>query len=99
MVPSKEAGEAVSVEAGDGAEQGVGWGWPVPGSRGLRGRRRALASGISEVRGPAACMRRDAIFRRLLLVADVVAIVTAFVLTVELSKRSLQLTWAGIAGV
>jgi exopolysaccharide biosynthesis polyprenyl glycosylphosphotransferase len=44
-------------------------------------------------------MRRDALFRRMLLVADVVAIVGAFVLTVELSKRSLQLTWAGIAGV
>jgi exopolysaccharide biosynthesis polyprenyl glycosylphosphotransferase len=98
MVVSKEAGDAVSVEAGSEAEQGVGWGWPLLGAKG-RGRRRALAPGISEVRGPAACMRRDSIFRRLLVVADVVAIVTAFVLTVELSKRSLQLTWAGIAGV
>jgi exopolysaccharide biosynthesis polyprenyl glycosylphosphotransferase len=44
-------------------------------------------------------MRRDAVFRRLLVVADVVAIVTAFVLTVELSRRSLALTWAGIAAV
>ena len=44
-------------------------------------------------------MRRDAVFRRLLVVADVVAIVSAFVLTVELSTRSLQLTWAGIAAV
>jgi exopolysaccharide biosynthesis polyprenyl glycosylphosphotransferase len=44
-------------------------------------------------------MRRDALFRRMLLVADVVAIVGAFVLTVALSHRSLQLTWAGIAGV
>ncbi len=56
-------------------------------------------SGISEVRGPAACMRRDALFRRLLVAADVVALVGAFVLTVALSHRSLQLTWAGIAGV
>jgi exopolysaccharide biosynthesis polyprenyl glycosylphosphotransferase len=44
-------------------------------------------------------MRRDALFRRLLLVADVIAIVGAFVLTVELARRSLQLTWAGIAAV
>jgi len=44
-------------------------------------------------------MRRDAVFRRMLLVADVLAIVTAFVLTIELSKRSLALTWAGIAAV
>jgi exopolysaccharide biosynthesis polyprenyl glycosylphosphotransferase len=44
-------------------------------------------------------MRRDAVFRRLLVVADVFAIVTAFVLTVELSRRSLALTWAGIAAV
>jgi exopolysaccharide biosynthesis polyprenyl glycosylphosphotransferase len=44
-------------------------------------------------------MRRDALFRRCLLVGDVVAIVGAFVLTVQLSARSLQLTWAFIAGV
>jgi exopolysaccharide biosynthesis polyprenyl glycosylphosphotransferase len=35
----------------------------------------------------------------MLLVADTVAIVGAFVLTVELSSRSLQLTWAGIVAV
>ena len=78
----------MSVETGGGAETGVGWGRPVPASRGLLGRRRILAPGISEVRGPAACMRRDAVFRRLLLVADVFAIVGAFVLTVEISSRS-----------
>jgi exopolysaccharide biosynthesis polyprenyl glycosylphosphotransferase len=44
-------------------------------------------------------MRRDALFRRMLLVADVVAIVGAFVLTVEFSRRSLQLTWAAAAGI
>jgi len=44
-------------------------------------------------------MRRDAVFRRLLLVADVIAIAGAFLLTVGLSKRSLQLTWAGVAGI
>jgi exopolysaccharide biosynthesis polyprenyl glycosylphosphotransferase len=64
-------------------------------SRGLLGR----WWGVVEVRGPAACLRRDALFRRLLLVADVVAIVGAFLLTVALSRRSVQLTWAGVAAV
>ncbi len=44
-------------------------------------------------------MRRDALFRRMLVLADVVAIVSAFVLTVAVSQRSVQLTWAGIAAV
>ncbi|HEY4811328.1 MAG TPA: exopolysaccharide biosynthesis polyprenyl glycosylphosphotransferase [Solirubrobacteraceae bacterium] len=66
---------------------GVGW------------RRSSLIGGIAEVRGPAACMRRDALFRRLLVVADVVAIVGAFLVTVEMSRRSVQLTWAGIAAI
>jgi exopolysaccharide biosynthesis polyprenyl glycosylphosphotransferase len=93
----------LSVEAGSGVEGGVPWvaGSSLAGSRGLWGfgRRGVWASGISEVRGPAACMRRDALFRRLLVVADVVAIVGAFVLTVVVSRRSVQLTWAGVAGV
>jgi exopolysaccharide biosynthesis polyprenyl glycosylphosphotransferase len=104
----------MSVETGSGAETGVGWGVPslvdsrgVAGGRpvgsrgflGLAGRRRVFVGGIAEVRGPAASMRRDALFRRMLLVADVVAIVGAFVLTVEFSRRSLQLTWAAAAGV
>ena len=37
---------------------------------------------ITETRGPAASMRRDALFRRALLMADVVAVTGAFVLTV-----------------
>jgi exopolysaccharide biosynthesis polyprenyl glycosylphosphotransferase len=102
-VASKEAGVAVSVETGSGTDKGVAWG-PPPLARsrgllGLAGRRRPVPAPLSRVRGPAACMRRDALFRRMLLVADVVAIVGAFVLTVALSHRSLQLTWAGIAGV
>jgi exopolysaccharide biosynthesis polyprenyl glycosylphosphotransferase len=44
-------------------------------------------------------MRRDALFRRLLVVADVLALAAAFVLTVVLARRSLQLTWAAIAGI
>src|SRR6266480_1113702 len=95
----------MSVETGSGTEAaGVPWasssGLPVSrGFLGLGTRRRPAVPGISEVRGPAACMRRDSLFRRMLLVADVLAIVGAFVLTVELSTRSLQLTWASIAVV
>ncbi len=53
----------------------------------------------SESRGLATSMRRDAIFRRMLLAADVLAIAGAFALTVELSSRSLQLTWASVAAL
>jgi len=44
-------------------------------------------------------MRRDALFRRALVLADVVAVVGAFLLTVALSRRSVQLTWVGVAAV
>jgi exopolysaccharide biosynthesis polyprenyl glycosylphosphotransferase len=57
------------------------------------------ASGITESRGPAASLLRDSIFRRALIVADTLAILTAFVVTIALSSRSLQLTWASIAGL
>jgi len=74
---------------------------PPVASRGLlvRGGRWLGGLGVVEVRGPAACMRRDALFRRCLLVADVVAIVGAFLLTVALSRRSVQLTWVGVAAL
>jgi exopolysaccharide biosynthesis polyprenyl glycosylphosphotransferase len=93
----------MSVETGGGLERGAQLGSvPLGRAQGFLGRnawRGGLASGIAEVRGPAACKRRDALFRRMLLAADVVAIVVAFVLTVVLARRSLQLTWAGIAAV
>jgi exopolysaccharide biosynthesis polyprenyl glycosylphosphotransferase len=98
-VASKEAAGTMSVDTGGNAETGVGWGRPLPVTRGKLGRRRLLTTGIAEVRGPAACMHRDSVFRRLLVTADVLAIVSAFVLTVELSRRSLQLTWAVLAAV
>jgi exopolysaccharide biosynthesis polyprenyl glycosylphosphotransferase len=92
----------MSGETGSKIEAHAPWGRAPTGSGGFRGlavRRRPLALQIAEARGPAACMRRDAIFRRMLLAADIVAIAGAFVLTVELSARSLQLTWASILGV
>jgi exopolysaccharide biosynthesis polyprenyl glycosylphosphotransferase len=89
----------VSVETGGGTDKNFSAVAATRGFLGLPVRRSGSAAEISEVRGPAACMRRDALFRRMLLVADVVALVGAFVLTVALSRRSLQLTWAVIAAV
>jgi len=54
---------------------------------------------ISESRGPAASMLRDSIFRRTLVVADALAILSAFLMTIALSAKSLQLTWATVAGL
>jgi exopolysaccharide biosynthesis polyprenyl glycosylphosphotransferase len=56
-------------------------------------------SGIAESRGPAASLLRDSIFRRALMVADAFAILTAFLATIALSSKSLQLTWAGIVSL
>src|SRR5271155_5062670 len=49
--------------------------------------------------GRSESMRRDSIFRRALLVADALAIVGAFLLTIQLASKSLQLTWASIAAL
>ncbi len=54
---------------------------------------------IAETRGLAANLSRDALFRRSLLAADIVAIVGAFVLLAEISSRSLQLTWVSVCGL
>ncbi len=92
----------MSGEIGSETEAQVSWRSTYTGLRGfmgLGGRRRSAPLEIAEVRGPAASLRRDALFRRMLLLADVVAIVGAFVLTVGLASRSLQLTWASVAGV
>ncbi len=105
--------ETVGVETESATRAGVPWSpWlhgdstrAHDGSLGLGrtgvGRRAARRRGGAQARGPAACMRRDALFRRSLLVADIVAIVTALVLTVELSSRRvpLQLTWESLVGV
>jgi exopolysaccharide biosynthesis polyprenyl glycosylphosphotransferase len=90
----------MSVETGGRTEAGVPWGGtPLSPARGLFGRRRTLAQGIAEVRGPDASLRRDALFRRVLALADVVAVAGAFLLTLALSRRSLQLTWVTLAEV
>jgi exopolysaccharide biosynthesis polyprenyl glycosylphosphotransferase len=65
-------------------------------------RRRQNGSGalhMPEASGPAASVRRDALLRRLLLLADAAAIAGAFLLTIALSSRSLQLTWTAAVGL
>ena len=72
------------------------------GARGLVGlgiRRRQTPQQITEARGPAASLRRDALFRRMLLLADVIAIGGTFLVMTQLSSRPLQLTWLSIVGL
>ncbi len=93
----------MSVEAGSGTEKAFSLNTsvavPRSGSTAARYRRTGLIQGLREARGPSACMRRDALFRRVLLIADVLAVAGAFVLTVELSRRSVALTWYGLAAL
>jgi exopolysaccharide biosynthesis polyprenyl glycosylphosphotransferase len=94
----------MSVETGDGTEAGLHWSPPLSGTTSLprrtARREERLERGV-DVRGPAACLRRDTLFRRSLLAADAIAILVALVLTVVLSSRRvpLHLTWESLAGV
>jgi exopolysaccharide biosynthesis polyprenyl glycosylphosphotransferase len=58
--------------------------------RSTRGQAPVLAESLPSL----AVMRRNALLRRMLLAADVTAVMGAFLLTVELPSRSLGLTWA-----
>jgi exopolysaccharide biosynthesis polyprenyl glycosylphosphotransferase len=58
-----------------------------------------LGPPVAESRGPAASKLRDSIFRRMLLVADALAILGAFMLMTTLSTRSQQFTWTSILGL
>jgi exopolysaccharide biosynthesis polyprenyl glycosylphosphotransferase len=94
----------MSGEIGGKVETQAGLG-PVPAPAGVRGfvglgvGRRSGFQRITEVRGPEASLRRDALFRRMLLMADVVAIAGVFLLVTQLSPRPLQLTWLSIVGL
>jgi exopolysaccharide biosynthesis polyprenyl glycosylphosphotransferase len=69
-----------------------------PGRRGGLGRR--IGPGpILETRGPAASLARDSIFRRMLLGADIVAIVAAFAFAIEISGGRLHLGRICLAGL
>ncbi len=93
----------MSVETGKRTEAGLQWGVPL-GLRGTQagvGRERVVRGPFAGVRGPAVSLRRDALFRRSLIAADVIAILGALVLTVVLSSRRvpLHLTWESLVGV
>ena len=62
-------------------------------------RRRVIRRQAARPRGVAASLQRDALFRRALVAADLIAIAGAFLLTVMLSGRQLHLAWAALAAV
>ncbi len=93
---------SVETGTGNGPETGLRWGGPAAAARTRDGARRRLSLDFAAgERGPAVCLRRDALFRRALLAADVVAILGALILTVALSSRRvpLHLTWESLVGV
>ncbi len=93
----------MSVDTGSRSEAGAPWvAPPLATQRGFLGlpqRRRVLVPGIAEVRGPDASMRRDSLFRRSLAVADVLALVSAFLLTMLVTPHEMTLGWATLLEV
>jgi len=91
----------MSVETGKRTEAGLSWGAPLGLRTGVRGDAATRRRSTTAARGPAVCLRRDALFRRALLVADIAAILVALILTVALSSRRvpLHLTWESLVGV
>jgi exopolysaccharide biosynthesis polyprenyl glycosylphosphotransferase len=89
---SSQVEEEPAISAGFDASPAV-----APPRLGGLGRR--LGGTIVETRGPAASLLRDALFRRMLLAADALAIVGAFVLAIELSGGQLYLGRICLAGL
>jgi exopolysaccharide biosynthesis polyprenyl glycosylphosphotransferase len=71
----------------------------APRTQRVLGRRLGGTVPILETRGPAASMLRDALFRRMLLAGDVLAIVGAFGLAIGLSGGRLHLAQVCLAGL
>jgi exopolysaccharide biosynthesis polyprenyl glycosylphosphotransferase len=71
---------------------------PPRGQWGL-GRRLGSLVPIQETRGPAASVLRDALFRRMLLGADVLAILGAFAIAIEFSGGRLHVARICLAGL
>jgi exopolysaccharide biosynthesis polyprenyl glycosylphosphotransferase len=91
----------MSVETGSRAQASLGWNPGLDGHHGLAGlgTKRPAHREIAEVCGPAASRRRDALFRRMLVGADVAAIAGAFVLMAAATGGSLRPSWAAAAGL
>jgi exopolysaccharide biosynthesis polyprenyl glycosylphosphotransferase len=87
-VASKEAEE---VTLGGAGAVSVGLG-PVGGLMGM-GERRAFGLEMAEAKAPLARRRRESLFRRLLLSADLLAMLAALGLAVAVVPRELRLDW------
>ena len=83
---SIETQRSPSIRSTPGARRGGAWGSV----------RRLAALPITEAKGPEANLLRDALFRRTLVVADVVAIASALVVLLLRSPEPLALTWLSI---
>jgi exopolysaccharide biosynthesis polyprenyl glycosylphosphotransferase len=90
---SSNVGEKLSSMPGVLGDARVG---PRPFPR-ARTWRRVTPFLITEAKGPAAGMRRDCIFRRMLFAADVIAIVGAFILTQRLAGSTKALHFTAIS--
>jgi exopolysaccharide biosynthesis polyprenyl glycosylphosphotransferase len=90
-------------EIGRKPETQVPWGGTLIGPRSRITpwalRRKTTSLEITEARGPLTSMRRDALFRRMLALADISAVVIAFALTVGLTPNSLHPTWTSLLGI
>jgi exopolysaccharide biosynthesis polyprenyl glycosylphosphotransferase len=51
---------------------------------------------ITEATGPGASLRRDALYRRLLLTADAIAVTAGFLIAARLSAHPLHVSWLGL---
>ncbi|HTA15758.1 MAG TPA: exopolysaccharide biosynthesis polyprenyl glycosylphosphotransferase [Solirubrobacteraceae bacterium] len=96
--------EAISSQVEEQRASPAGFEVPIPiasGQPSQRGLARRLGGlgPILETRGPAASLLRDAIFRRMLLAGDVLAIICAFALAIELSGGRLHLAQICLAGL
>ncbi len=80
--------------------ESIAWSEPAMAAHELGGvslRRPAASSRIGEVRGPDASLRRNAILRLLLAVADAAAVLGAVAIAAALSPHGLRPTWAWLA--
>ncbi len=82
----------MSIGSGSDAENILVWGATDTASHPHK-------AGLWDVRGPAASVRRDALFRRSLVAADLIAFIAAILLTVVLDGRALAIGWACLLGL
>ena len=94
--PVASSADAPRVAAGDLAGDVAG---DAPGSAAGGTPGDAAGDAPRMTRGLATNLHREQLFRRALLAADVIAIVSAFTLLAQTSSRALQLTWVSACGL